>query len=313
MKNKTTVFIVILICLLFIGLFVYQFTNDPWDEMYKDRTEYPLKLVDVNDASSYMIVKWQHSPEERYEIITDTQAIKDNVSTFRVDNDGAIYGTTSDGVIWLFKDGKQIDTVLFDNTHTKKIEYGSLRFQQINELQYQLQVGYEIIEQDKNYTIIRNNQNEKPYYYCFVHGENLEDIKTVYLLASESNVDKLPKPQKAKNGIIEFIAPFTTYAGAETRHWFFRLTDYKLSQSFINIRAVNESTVICTDSNYKGPSIVISDMFDKSVFYKKISGDFSKEADRLFLKSAVFTEDGKIKAEFIGEDEQIHTDVFSLD
>lgn len=146
-KNILLIFPMCLLIIATLSLIIYNVATDPWSEIYRDRTEYPLKLVDVNDNSNYMLVKWQHSPVEKYEVITDTQVIKANTSTFSVDNKGEIYGTTSDGVIWLFKDGKQIDSVPFDNTFTKIIKYGTLQFEEIDQIQYKLLRDSEIIEQ----------------------------------------------------------------------------------------------------------------------------------------------------------------------
>ena len=100
--KKKTIISIVSICLLLIviiSFIAYLDATDPLSEMYKDRIEYPLKSVDVNDTSNYMLVKWEHSPIEKYEVITDTQAIKANVSTFSVSNKGDIYGTTPDGCI----------------------------------------------------------------------------------------------------------------------------------------------------------------------------------------------------------------------
>ena len=122
------------------GFFIHAVLTDPFspfspDYYYKDRIVYPLEEVNINDDSEYMILKYQHSPEEKYEIVTDTKVIKDNIVTFCLDNDGSIYGTTADGYIEVYMDGKIISTELFDNTLTRKIEYGTLQFEHIDELQ----------------------------------------------------------------------------------------------------------------------------------------------------------------------------------
>lgn len=301
-----------LILIAFIGFIVYEVATDPWNDMFKDRVEYPLAKVDVNDTSTYMLVKWQHSPIQKYEVITDTQAIKDNKSVFSVDNDGDIYGTTAGGVIWLFKNGKQIDTVLFDNTLTKKIEYGTLQFQQINELQYRLLVGDEIAEQGENYSILRDNKNKEPYYSCFAHGDDLHSIETVYLLTSDSNIDKMAKPHKINEDIIEFIKHSSNYAGNQTWHWYFRLSDNKLSSMYRNVRAVKNNLMAYASDSGKS-RIIIHDMFDKSADRKEIIGDFPDPWDDDFLLSAAFTSDGNIRATYIGKDGQAHNDVFSIE
>lgn len=130
-KHIFAAIILFIVAASYVGVIIHVITNDPMNDLYKDRIEYPLKSVDVSDDSEYMLVKWQHSPVETYEIITDTQIIKENVSAFYVDNDGLIYATTPDGLFYLYKDGKLIDSISFDGTYTRKIEYGTLKFQKM--------------------------------------------------------------------------------------------------------------------------------------------------------------------------------------
>jgi hypothetical protein len=198
LKRTTLIIALALVFASYVAFIAYEFAADPWNEKYKDRVEYPLAKVDANDSSDYMLITWQHSPTEQYEIVTDTQAIKDNKSIFSVDNKGGIYGTTSDGLIWLYKDGILIDTVFFDNTFTKKIEYGTLSFQPTNQLQYLLLLGYVIVEQGDNYSILCNNRNDEPYYYSFAHGDDLHSVEKVYLLKSDSSLERMTRPQNIR-------------------------------------------------------------------------------------------------------------------
>ena len=217
--------------------------------------------------------------------------------------------------IWLFKDGKLIDAVPFDNTLTEKIEYGTIQFQQVNQLQYQLLIGYDIVEQNENYTILCDNRNEKSYYYSFAHGTDLGDIKTVYLLNSTSDINEIAKPQKINEDIIEFIEHSTNYAGNQTRHWYFRLSDYKLSNWYWNVRAIKDNLIVYASSYMEGGKsrIIIHDMFDNSINYKEIIGDFPEPRDDHFLLAAEFIADGKLKVRYIGKDGKVHNDVFSID
>lgn len=317
MKKKSILLAVpiFLLFIAFIGYITYELATDPWIRNIEDRTEYPLKSVDVQDNSNYMLVKWQHSPTEKYEVITDTQAIKANISTFSVENEGEIYGTTSDGLIWLYKDGKQTDSVAFDNTYTKNIEYGTLEFQQVNQLQYQLLIGSKIIEQGENYSVLCDDRDEKSLlYYSFAHGEDLKDIDTVYLLSYTSDINELAKPQIINEDIITFIEHSTNYSVNQTRHWFFRLSDCELS-SYRGIRAIKDNLVVYSASYMEGGKsrIIIHDMFDKSIDYNEITGDFPDPRNDDFLLAAEFTADGNLKAEYIGNDGQVHKDVFSMD
>jgi len=316
--KKITVIFNISIFLFLVAIFsliVYMYVTDPWNEMFRDRTEYPLKLVDVNDTSNYMLVKWQHDPNEKYEVFIDTQVIKANVTTFSFKNKGEIYGTTPDGLIWLLKDGELIDTVPFDNTLTENIEYGTIQFQQVNQLQYQLLVGYEIFEHGENYTILCDKRNEEAYYYSYAHGNDLDDIETVYMLNSSSDINEIAKPQKINEDIIEFIEHSTNYAGDLSKHWYFRISDCKLSNWYWNVKAIKDNLIVYGSSFRKGDKsrIIIHDMFDKSIDYKEINVAFPEPRDEYFLLSAEFLNDGKLKAEYIGKDGQVHNGVFSID
>ena len=303
--KKVLKIIVMIISLILIicAIFFYKIATD------EDKIEYPLAMVDVDDTSEYMLIK----AYDTYEVITETQLIKENASDFKIYNRAALYGTTADGLISLYKDGELIDSVIFDVfPYTKKIEYGTLHFREVNGIQYRLLIGYKIVEQGENYCILFNNKDEYPYYYCFAHIGDLHSLETVSLVASDGNLDEIPKPQKIGDDIVEFSAYYPTYAGDETAHWYFRLSDCKLSQRYLNVKAIQGNRIVCTDSNYIGPKIIVCDMFDEDAYYTEITGDFSKEADRLFLLSAEFTADGNICAEYIGNDSQIHIETFLL-
>lgn len=313
-KKSIGIAAVCLVFIILIGYVAYEIATDPADEWYKDRIEYPLKSVNANDNSEYMLVREGFgNGDYPYAVITDTQMIKKNISVFSVDNIGKIYGTTPDGLFTLYKDGKYVTTTPFDSVYTKKIEYGTLEFRQVNKLQLYLLCGNDFFEQGENYSILWNKQNEKPYYSCFIHGENLESLDTVYWIDSTSHIDELPRPQKTYGDVVEFTALFPTYAGDESAYWYFRLSDYRLSQRHLNVKAIQENIIVCTDSDYRGSRIIVRDMFDKAVYYKEITGDFSEKADRLFLLNAEFTADGKLNAEYLGKDEQVHNTTFSLE
>ncbi len=303
MKKKLFILAICVIIILFTLSFINSFNP------FEGKTEYPLQLVDIDDDSQYMLVKEFNG----YEVVTDTELIKENASVFRFYNFGALYGTTPDGSIFLYKDGVRIDCIWFDGMYTIMKEFGTLKFQKVNELQYQLLLGSEIVEQDEHYSILCNNQGEKPYYYCFAHGEDLHSVETVSLVASDSNYDEIPQPQKTGDDIVEFSANYPTYAGDETAHWYFRLFDCKLSQHYLNVKAMRGNRIICTDSNYMGLKIIVCDMFDNDAYYTEITGAFSKEAGRLFLLSAEFTADGNIYTEYIGNDSQVHKSTFEIE
>jgi len=296
------------VVILFTGLYLWDINHDP----FRDRTEYPLAQVDVNDTSEYMLIKIYHDDTTTYEVVTDTREIKANASIFSIDNDGTLYGTTNSGELFLYKDGEHIGYTPFDDNFTKKIEYGTLRFKEVNELQYRLLLGYEIIEQDENYTVLCYMQSEIPYYRCFIHGEDLESMETVRFLASYEDAEKKHMPRKIGDEIIEFSAPRHTYAGEETEYWYFRRSDGALN-FYPNVKAIRDNIVVFADYDSDGSRIVVCDMFDKAAYYKVINGDFSESERGLFLLSADFTADGTLRAEYIGKDGQVHSGVFSLE
>lgn len=231
-KIKIFCFVIIVGIILFFAVqFVISIINDPFSPTspnyyYRDRIVYPLEALNKDDDSEYLILKWQHSPEEKFEVVTDTTMIKENISTFSLDNDGDIYGVTADGFIELYKDGKHISTELFDNTYTKKIEYGSLQFRQVNELQFRLLLGAEILEQEQYFSILRGEWDGAPYYYFFAHGDDLESFDKVYLLDSGPELDDLPVPQSIRDDTLAFIDTDKEYNIGRT--WHLNLTDFSI-------------------------------------------------------------------------------------
>jgi len=188
MKKRLLVAAIILSFLLlcrevYINSFsVFDPEGDVWKEMYRNRREHPLSKVDVNDSSAYMLVRHAGG---RYYVETDTQRIKENVSAFRVFNRNDLYWTTADRMFELFKDGKRIDSVIYDNMfYTPRIRYGTLRFREVNQLQYLLLVGYEIEEQGENHIILFSGRYEGTYYFSFAHVGDLGCLKTVRLVNS---------------------------------------------------------------------------------------------------------------------------------
>ena len=139
-RNKNIVITaaaVFLIMAALIGLYAY--IDDAYfnPERYRDRFEYPLYpliYADVNDDSEYLLVKRRYNPPVSIEVITDTNAIKENAAVFYVHNKGEINAITPDGLIELYRDGERISSVSFDSINTISINYGTLQFEQVDEL-----------------------------------------------------------------------------------------------------------------------------------------------------------------------------------
>ncbi|HEX2946583.1 MAG TPA: hypothetical protein VHT96_11585 [Clostridia bacterium] len=297
------ILIIAAICIIiFIVIISFIQIFNPFD----NKTEYPLQLVDIDDNSQYILVK----EFSGYEIITDTNLIKENTSNLKVVNNGTLYGTTPDGALLLFKDGKQIDCVWIDGTYTRKIEYGTLKFHKINKIQYMLLTGYEIVEKGEYFSILSNNQNN--YFFFFVHGLDLGSADNVYLLDSRDSADELPKLHRTSENVLEFIEYPSDYEGQPTAHWYFRLSDYKLSQMYLDVKDTKDNLIVYPASYMDGGQsrIIIHDMFDKSIGFKEIYGDFPQARDDNFLKTARFSENGELSAEYIGNDGQVHESTF---
>ena len=148
MKKKSIIAIIVLtfVCVFLYGIFyINSFTApNPEADFFKNTLEYPLDKVDINDDSSYALVKIFY---DGFKAVTDTQAIKENVSAFKVYNKGKLYGTTPGGVFELYKDGELIDSVWFDDRYlTPMIKYGTLHFQEIDYQQYLLLTDQEARE-----------------------------------------------------------------------------------------------------------------------------------------------------------------------
>ena len=88
-----------------------------------------------------------------------------------------------------------------------------------------------------------------------------------------------------------------------------------MSNWYWNVRAIKDNLIVYASSYMNGGigRIIIHNMFDNSIDYKEIIGDFPEPRDDDFLLAAEFISDQKLKAEYIGKDGQVHNDVFSID
>ena len=300
--------------ILFLGLIIYIFIDLYFfDELYgvingkyRNRFVYLLEKVDEDDDSSYILAK-SCINDEKYEVITDTQLIKDNKAIFKYYNSGKIYGTTADCVIHLLKDGESIDSDLFDDSFSSKIEYGTLRFEEVNQLQYYLHGGAEIIEQGKNYTIVYIQDGGEEYYSFFVHGEDLHSLKTVYNISGGKLAEKkIEKPKEIDENILEF--EYTDYRGLEY-HCYLRLSDNELSKC-LEVKARKDNLILYEAVIEASVKIVIHDMFDKDIGYQILNDIYPGPKDRGFLLSAYFVSDSEVFIEYIGEDGLVHEGIF---
>ena len=302
------IFLLGLIGYLAIDMYFFDELTGVLKGKYRDRVVYLLEKVDENDDSSYMLAKWCIH-YEKYEVVTDSQSIKDNKTIFKYYNSGKIYGTTADCVIHLLKDGTSIDYDLFDDHFTSDIEYGTIQFKRVNQLQYSLHLGASIIEEGKNYSIVSLEENGEEYYSFFVHGEDLHSLETVYYITGDKlDRKKIEKPVEISKGVLEFV--YWDYRDVEY-HCYFRGSDNKLSKC-LQVKARKDNLILYEGFSGAYNKIVIHDIFDKDIGYQVLTGIYPKPQSRMFLLSAYFVSDSEVFIEYIGEDELVHEGIFSL-
>lgn len=318
MRSAAKVFFSIVIAFVacFIGWFIYEVATDPMNDLYKDQTEYPLTLVDEGDDAEYMLViPPLQSGSGVYRVTTDTQAIKANKETFTVENLGALYGTTPDGLICLYKDGEYLSATPADGTLTKRITYGTLQFEQVNKLQHDVLCGYVVVDSSENHTTLRS-PDENAYYYRYAHGTDTEspDAKIIYM-GSDKDLNNLPAPSAVNENILEFIQHYTNYAGDQTRHRYFRRSDGASTEGYSNVKAISDTVIVYAAyiNNGQASKIVVRDVFDESALRIAIADDtFPGKRDDQFLLAAEFTEDGALRAVYVGDDGEEHEGIFPV-
>ena len=156
--------------------------------------------------------------------------------------------------------------------------------------------------------------------FQYEHRQKLHKFAStadLFLVASESTRAKLPHPQNRYGSIVEFVTQ-VNYPGADTFHWFFDLDELKLVGSpgnpYHDVKAVYENLIVYPRWVNGGTNkIIIHDMFERDKDRRELTGDFSETQEEKFLLAAEFTTVGKLSAEYIGKDGQVHSEIFSLD
>ncbi len=176
MKERTTIASLILVLIIVVLFIILVSTNATFTK--KNGKEYPLKYVDLKDNNEYLICRVQSTAERIvFEVVTDTRQIKENKESFFIDHNAYDIEAFS-RYYTVYKNKKEIYFVSNNNKDgVRKEEIGSLKFYEVNEMQYMLLTGSVLIEEDDNYTIIYDDRNKE--YILYVNQGNKQDLRTV--------------------------------------------------------------------------------------------------------------------------------------
>ena len=155
-----------------------------------------------------------------------------------------------------------------------------------------------IIEDTKYYRIVRSDLQ----IYCYFYNNTHEVVKV------EGPMSKLPNITELDDNIVKFTLQAGT--GVETRWGYYYDTDKTVfSEEFQGIATQVDGKVACVGFD----RVIVSDIFDKSKYYKEFI-DFSYPFSNVAapISNVVFSEDGKsIKVSYLtGEDYKKVTEEF---
>ena len=269
-----------------------------YDEARRVRLDYPLKEVDVSDSSEYVLVCARYkagaldykSESVTYEAITDTAAIKANKDIFAIVNIikmPSVFPGTYERFT-LYKDGEQLAMEFYFPHHSRSVEYGTLEFEPVSVLQYDLLSGAEIVEEGENYTIAFDAKEED--YYLYAHGKDKLSPDATVFVDYIYSLERVPRPTNRYGNIIEFA----THESSFTWHYFFDIDELKISERYSDIKAIDENLILYQD-HYPDNVIVIHDMFDTQKDRREIMLD-SKE---IKLLDAEFRDDSELWVKYL--------------
>jgi|GEM_PF-1759823 len=234
-------------------------------EVLRVRLDYLLKEVDVSDSSEYVIVRAKYRAGDidykaesvTYEAVTDTSAIKANKDIFSIINilKMPCVGPSTCDIFSLYKDGEWLDLAFYFPLHSRSIELGTLEFEPVNVLQYDLLSGAKVVEEGENYTIAYDAEDE--YYYLYAHGADKLSPDAVVFVTYEYTIEWMPRPTNKYGSIIEFAI----YDSYYTKHFFFDTEELKVSESYSDIKAVNGNLIVYQEY-FEDAVIVVHDMLD---------------------------------------------------
>lgn len=269
--------------------------------MDKDKTEYLLKGVDVDDDATYLIVRWTvENGKTRYAVCDDTKSIKENKENFIIVNSKSVYETAERrGTFTLYKNGKFQCFIWYHDEFTKAVHYGTLVFTSVNQLQYDVVMGDTIYRQENNYTIIESqkgaDETQQAKFRVYAHGSDVQSVDAVFLLVCELQApEQWHAPVVRSEQIIEFTHDFTYEEQAVTRYYYFDTAALALSEPFNHVIWLGNGNIIYFDGGSDGKgALVIQDAFDPAVYYTSI--DLTDNQKSLtFLISATMLSDKEL-------------------
>ena len=264
-------------------------------EPLRVRLDRLLNEVDVSDSSEYVLVRASYKAGEldykaesvTYEAVTDTAAIKANKDIFAIINilKMPCVGPGTRDIFRLYKDGEWLDLVFYFPEYSRSIECGTLEFEPVNVLQYDLLSGAKVVEEGENYTIAYDAKDE--YYNLYAHGEDKVSSDTVLFVTYERTLDSVPRPTNKYGSIIEFTIYNPYYACTE--HFFFDIEELKVSESYSDIKAINGNLIVYQEY-FEDAVIVVHDMLDTTIDRREIV----LSSEEVTLLEAEFRSDTKL-------------------
>ena len=297
--------------LLFVSLNILIFMGiGAFRQHYYD---WPI-LADYQPLGEYSLVIRQQYPEVKYFGCYDAALVKANANVFRIFNEKTLVPDSAESVIEVYRDGQLVNKVAFDNNQTLLVVYGTLKFQEISEVKYLLLQGFEVTESTANYSVLAAEHSNLRYY--FVHAGDLFDDTAVQKVGAFTQDSLLQKPQK----ISEDIWEFTSYADNSTQHWFYQISSAELSEQLTAIKYISSDFIVYPQVENATAKIVVRSIFydqsqpdNQDNFFKELYGDFATDLGTKFLLHVEMTIDAKLRAVFIGSDQQKHTVIYNLD
>ncbi len=274
--------------------------------------DYPLRAVDWTTGNEVKIIIKYQEPYEKIVVCSDQRSISYNASIFRVFNSKNLELATADASITIYQDDRPVNTIALDSEQTIMMYSGSLKFKEMNKLQYLLLQGAELLGSGDNYSIVYDESNDCSYYFVYPAGN--AEAENIQLLAIFSRQQTLEKPRKISHDLWEIIVHNYPNDTSSTVHWYYRESENQLSPAFDSPQVLkDDKLLLCSFDEVNGPKVLLTSMFtDQSFFYQELIGDFSASQGNNFLLAADLTLDDKLQLEYIGSDGKNHSVIYNI-